>query len=464
MFCLSGQKGRDAMKTDRRIGGRASVSGYRHPLVFRISLFLSCLADMPDPKAKRRVRWTPMAASIAAALMAMDPGCGLGVRCEDALRCMACDFTRRRRVGKTYNGLLKALERQSAVVLPAVKADLRRQAQSRCEQVGRTSGWTLLAVDGSKEDLPCTADHEREFGIADNGVDPQALMTAIVEVRTGLLWDWRIGRGRASEKNHLLEMAADLPDDVLLLADGNFVGYPIWSALHQRGRRFLIRVGGNVRLITGLWPDAVTRRRRDIVCVWPKGRQNDAEPLTLRLIRVGSGDKTVHLLTNVLESTRLSKRTAGELYRLRWGVELFYRTLKRTLDYAKLRSKAGRRARLELEWSLIATSILTMMGIDALKRRRRDPRRLSHAQLLRVLRRTLLVQSLPATRSRRTTFDRDLGSCLKDAYQRKKPKHARHRGVTKNTPSPLRLKPPQTRPATQKEQDLAKQYRQSNAA
>ena len=90
---------------------------------------------------------------------------------------MATDFARRRRVGRTYNGLLKALERQAESVLPDLKAGLRRQAQGRLSRIRKIGNWLLLAVDGSKEDLPRTKDQEKVFGIADNGVVPQALVT-----------------------------------------------------------------------------------------------------------------------------------------------------------------------------------------------------------------------------------------------------------------------------------------------
>ncbi|MCH8961103.1 MAG: IS4 family transposase, partial [Bacteroidetes bacterium] len=347
-----------------------------------------------------------MASSMAAVLMAWDRGCPLYVRFEDAQACMATDFTRRRRVGKTYNGLVKALERQGPSVLPVLKADLRRQARGRLEQMPRVSKWLLMAVDGSKEELPRTKDHERVFGIADNGAIPQALVTTIVEVHTGLPWDWRIDRGRASEKDHLIQMAPDLPGNALLLGDGNFVGFAVWSKLHRAGKQFLIRVGGNVHLIERLWPETETRTERDIVYVWPKNRQRKVPPLMLRLIKVGSGPKAVYLLTNVLDRQRLSKRAAGQIYRRRWGAELFYRAFKRTLGYAKLQSKASRRARMELEWGLIAMLIATMLGINAASRRHICPGRLSPAQLLRTLRASLLRGASQTTRRAQTNLDR----------------------------------------------------------
>lgn len=419
---------------------------------------------MADPAAKRSVRWTPLAASLAAILMTLDPGCSLGIRCEDALACMASAFRRRCRVGKTYNGLVKALQRQAAAVLPRLKADLRRQAQTWLKRIPRTAGWMLLAVDGSKEALPRTRDHEKEFGIADNGKGPQAFVTAVVEVHTGLLWDWRIDKARAGEREHLIQMAPDLPADALLLGDGAFVGYAIWSTLHETGKPFLIRVGGNVHLLTRLWPDAAVRWDRDLVYVWPKKQQERVAPLALRLIKVGSGKKTLYLLTNVLDPQRLSKKSAGRIYRLRWGVELFYRTLKRTLGYAKLRSKAARRAQLELEWGLIALTLVAMMGMDALLRRHRDPRRLSPALLIHALRASLLRGGNTKTQPPQTALSRTLAHAVKDDYQRRTPKRSRHRPITDSTPFPLVLQPPRVRAATHQERQLAQKYRQTIAA
>jgi hypothetical protein len=51
------------------------------------------------------------------------------------------------------------------------------------------------------------------------------------------------------------------------------------SMLCAKGRFFRIRVGGNVRLITPWWPNARTRRQRDLVYVWPQ-RTRTTRPST----------------------------------------------------------------------------------------------------------------------------------------------------------------------------------------
>ena len=450
------------MKSDSKIGGGTSTCIYRHSVIACISSVLQCLEPLRDPSPKRRVRWTPQAASTAAVLMALDADTTLEGRFQHARTCMKRDYRGRRRTGATYNGLLKALERQQDTVLPIVKRELRAHVRCRCRRIDRSGRWSLLAVDGSKEDLPRTRDHEAVFGIADNGRYPQAFITSIVEVHTGLPWDWRIDGARASEQHHLMDMIPELPDDALLLADAGFVGLPIWGKLSAQGTPFLIRVGGNVHLLTNLWPQSRTRQERDIVYVWPHAARRSTPPLKLRLIKVGSGRKAVYLLTNVLDPRQLSKPAAGEIYRKRWGVEVFYRTFKRTLGCAKLRSKAARRARIEFEWTLVAMAVLTLLGIDALVKRRRDPHRFSPAQAIRVFRDAILRQPACGRRAR-DGLRRALGQCMTDDYQRRKPKQSRHCVTTTNTPT-TRLKPPIVRSATTKEKRYALEYAKQAAA
>ncbi len=464
MFLLSGQKGKDAMLTDSRIGRGSFVPEYRHPLVQKITPYLRCLHGLKDPAAKRSVRWTPWAVGVVGVLMSLDYGCSLTTRFQDALACLGVDRRRVPRTGQTYNGLLKAMVRQAPMILPRLKADLREQARAALAYVPRVHGWTLLAVDGSKEDLPRTQALEKRFGIADNGHTPQALMTSIVEVSTGLPWDWRMDRGRGSERDCLLKMVPDLPESSLLLADAYYMGYPLWSALTKAGRHFLIRVGGHARLLRGLWPQTSIEQHRDIVYAWPSQRQKTCPPLRLRLIKVQGGKDPVYVLTNVLDHRRLTKAAAGKIYRRRWGVEIFYRTLKRTLGATKLRSRSDQRAAVELEWYLITVCIMTLLGIDRLHRQGRDCRRLSAAGLLEVLRASLLrgmsapfLNSLPK-------LDRQLGQAVRDNYRRKAPKHSRYRPITKNTPRPRRLKPPQVRTATPAERRRALQYHSKWAA
>ena len=200
----------------------------------------------------------------------------------------------------------------------------------------------------------------------------------------------------------------------------------------------------------------------DLVYAWPKALQHKCPPLVLRLIRVGRGASCVYLLTNVLDQRRLSRKAAGKMYRWRWGAELFYRAFKRTLGFVKLKSKSSRRARVELEWALVACSIMTLLGINAMGRRKVDPGRLSPAGLWRVLRRSL-HHGKPG-RDAGTRLRGALSRCLRDGYQRHGRKASRHRPRTKNTPKRHLLKPPKIRAATAKERRMARDHHLAMAA
>lgn len=160
----------------------------------------------------------------------------------------------------------------------------------------RVHGWLVLAADGSKEQLPRTLSNESVFGIADNGREPQSLISVIMEVQSGLPWDWRVDIGRGSEHRHLNEMIPDLPSESLLVADANYVGYPLWSAFNKAGRSFLVRVGSHVSLLEKLFPEARLVRSGLRVYAWPQAHQKDQPPLALRLIRVGKPGHWVWLL------------------------------------------------------------------------------------------------------------------------------------------------------------------------
>jgi hypothetical protein len=64
----------------------------------------------------------------------------------------------------------------------------------------------------------------------------------------------------------------------------------------------------------------------------------------------------------VLESTRLSRARAAEIYRWRWQIEGIFRTYKRTLPKVKLRSRTEALVYREAEVSLLALQLLLVQS------------------------------------------------------------------------------------------------------
>jgi hypothetical protein len=437
-------------------------------------------------KASQQVVWVPLLLAATAVLVAWDPSPTLVDRFAAAGVAVSGLFPRRRR-GDTYQGFVKALKacRVAGLTLDKrVAAFLRDRLRQIAEAGGKGRkgragghwlrlGWCAFAADGSKFDVPRTKKNEAEFGTSGRKKSgPQQYLTSLWHMGTGLPWAWEQGPARSSERAHLRALLPLLPggaeaDGVLLVADAGFVGYDLLKDVAATGRHFLIRVGANVRLLTKLgW---AVQERAGTVYLWPDGQQGKGRPpLVLRLIRLagnGPGGKSVCLLTDVADVGRLSDETAGALYRMRWGVELFYRAAKQTLGRRKMCSAAPAQAKLELAWSVLGLMLLGVMAVERVVARAgsgvaaaaHDPLGWSMAAALRAVRRAART---PAARPRTPLADQ-LAGAVKDGYKRAGPKKAR------NWPHKKKDKPPgepKLRDATDAEVALAKEIRDKKAA
>lgn len=367
----------------------------------------------------------------------------------------------------TYQGFMGALARWTPHMMPILVGVL----QQRMAEIGgafyRVHGWVPIAFDGSRSSAPRTKSNEVEFCAPNYGQgptakyrkkkskgmrrtkneknpgqpqEPQAWITMMWHMGLRLPWDWRLGPSNASERDHVIEMVeqAHFPAATLLCGDAGFVGYRLWSCFQRAGVSFLVRVGGNVKLLTeqAHCKFANLGKERSVLC-WPKDAFRANHPaLRLRLIRVRVGKTLMWLLTNVLDPRELTQKMMARFYELRWGVEVEFRGLKQTLERARLRCRNGRRLLAELSWSIMAMAVAELLALKeqlenrrankkTKKRPRYDPRQRSLANTIRAIRGCL------RNLRERPEVGKDLTSLLRkavtDAYQRKRSKKSRYR-------------------------------------
>jgi hypothetical protein len=389
-------------------------------------------------------RWDPQRLCYQAILMAFDSGRCLRDRFSNVRQRIGWLFPKTRRVGKTYQGFVEALRRHSGVLLERVTAHLRSQVQAVAGRHWRLEGFCAFAVDGSQIDCPRTKANLE--GLGRRGKDPlrpSLWLTMLWHVGTGLPWAWRIGAATVSEHTHLRQMLGLLPAQALLLMDAGFVSYELLREILGAGHSFLVRVGSDRQWLRRL---GCARETATTVCLWPQ-EHRDGPPLVLRLICRGSGEGKVFLLTN-LPKEQLSKKQAGRLDRARWGIEVYYRTLKQTLERRKMLSGSPDLAQLELAWTLAGLWLLGLLGVEALIQDGQFPTRLSMATALRVLREAVAGQL-------RRRIDRALAQAVKDEYPRNQPKTSRDWPDKKQDSPP---KAPKLRPATPAERQLAQRF------
>lgn len=409
-----------------RQGTAAGRRYYHHDLLEAIG---KCLPQrgLALQVEDRRVRWVPRMLVIGAVLVGWAAGPNLQECFAAAREALVAMYVSRRRPGETLAGFLAALGRESAGLLALVVASLRRKTARVSGRLWRMGSWVVMGADGSRVECPMTRGNEKGLGCAGRDkTTPQLFITTLYHVVTGLPWGWIRGRGDSSERGHLRRLLKELPRRTLLLMDAGFPGYVLLGALLLRGHDFIVRVGRNVSLLRGLgWE---YEQHGSTVYLWPRNRRK-RPPLMLRLVKVKTAGKSIYLLTSILGPGLLSDAHVAELYRLRWGVEVMYRTLKRTLEHHKMRSDTPKRAGIELDWYMIGLWMLGLMSQEAMGPRRRVRERWSAAGAISCVR--LAMRN--ARRPRRNGGLRhQLRDAVQDSYTRVRPKKARHYPRKKN--------------------------------
>jgi hypothetical protein len=366
------------------------------------------------------VRWSAHRVFWLAMLMAWSAEQTLQARFEATRQVLRSIFPKWS-LGKTYTGWYQAQLKWITPLQPALTLRLQQQLQAVAKQHWHREGWCAFAVDGSRVECPRTAANEKELKCAGRKkTGPQLFLTTLWHMGTGLPWDFRIGPGTASERRHLEKMLSALPVSSLAVADAGFVGYDLCRRILAAKCNFLLRVGANVHLLRKL--GYVVQEGRDTVYLWPEMRQHES-PIVLRLIEHRQGKKKMYLVTNVLDQKALSPKSTGVLYEMRWGVEVFYRSLKQTLQRRRMLSHTPEAAKCELIWAVFGMWLLGFLSVAAILARGGDPLSWSAALARDRVRRSMRLALTGRHQDRALLHD--LAWAIQDGYVRHCPKKAR---------------------------------------
>lgn len=302
-----------------------------------------------------------------------------------------CNELRLEKTAKSYTSMMNALDRYGEVFA----SRLRQRFQTLAKEIGgrhwKTGGWVAIAFDGSRVTAPRTVSNERALCAANYGQGkrakygkkkskgmrrkrnkqnpphpqaPQAWITMLWHMGLRLPWTWRLGPSNSSERDHVKEIltAEEFPKRTLFCGDAGFTGYQLWSLITTQDHHFLVRVGGNVNLLS---EHADVKKLGDgIVLCWPKGQMDAGRPpLRLRLVRVKVGKTLMWMLTSVLDPKQLTHKQIVKLYQMRWGIEVEYRGLKQTIDKHALRCRNAARLLVELNWSLYGMAVAELLAL-----------------------------------------------------------------------------------------------------
>jgi hypothetical protein len=388
----------------------------------------------------------------------------------------------------TYQGLAGTLQTWTPAFMPRLQIRLHELMQQIGRRHLRVGLWMAIAMDGSRATTPRTVSNEQAFCAQNYGKGktakyrkkktkgrrrrkkaqaksqpqtPQIWITMMWHIGLGMPWCWKLGPSNSSERQHVKDLirSGHFLKNTLFVGDAGFVGYEFWKLILDHKHDFLVRVGGNVRLLESL--GFYTQQKKGIVYCWPNAAMSNKQPpLVLRLVKCRIGHKQVHLLTSVLDDSKLRPKEIKKLYEQRWGVELEFRALKQTFERRKLRSRNSERALVEMEWSIFGMAVIELFALkEQLQAKPQQPRPLSFAKSLRAVRVSLNhLHNRPEHVDDLTTL---LQAALVDNYQRRGSKSARYHPDKKDKPS---CGSPHVSRATAKHHQHLKQLELQNAA
>jgi hypothetical protein len=426
----------------------------------------------PDIQFHGNIKWRAKnLARIALLFSWSEKSCVTDAFAESMKRCKKLGVTT---LHKTYQGFMGALTNYVHIFIPLLILRLQHRMQELGGEHWEISGFVPIAFDGSRNSAARSQSNEQELCSAKSSarktcaksskhlVDPkpQAWITLMWHMGVRLPWDWRLGPSDSSERKHAMEMieAGGFPENTLFCGDAGFVGYDFWNSMITGGYHFVIRVGGNVKLIG----DTVDYRRVGggrVLC-WPKGKQESQPPLVLRLAQVTVGKTEMFLLTSVLDPKKLDHDAMAQLYEKRWGIEIEFRGLKQTLNGSKLRCRNSERVYTELHWSILSMAVAELLATKEQVARKDKgssytPKDRSLANTMRAIYDCLdELNEVPVQQA--DLFSR-LASAVTDNYQRNVSKKARYR-PKRSDKKKKKLAPPEVRKIEKEELEKMKNF------
>jgi hypothetical protein len=323
-------------------------------------------------KPRKDATWKPRMLAVCALLLVMRGKKTLSKGFEQAWKILTKVFRWQPKPGASYQGFVQQLRKWHTDLMLVIPPHFQTRLQETLPGQWEVAGYVVFAGDGSRVELSRTQSLEAAFSprkkpprtrqkkprssaktsktgkspaaarksskqkskskpkaqsaesIKKKAHSPQMWLTLLWHVGSGLPWDWRTGPSDSSERGQLEEMLPKLPENALITADAGFVGYDFWSTILDAGHNFVIRVGGHVKLIRDL---GYARQHQQTVYLWPdKAARKNQPPLVLRLIELHDGKQPLYPVTN-LPRSELSDKQAVAIYKARWGIELFFRTL-----------------------------------------------------------------------------------------------------------------------------------------
>jgi hypothetical protein len=282
----------------------------------------------------------------------------------------------------------------------------------------RFRGFRILAMDGTRIDLPECAELRNHFGTAKNAFglqQPQARMVMLQFPFTRMPYRYELAPVSCGETTLAMQLCAHLRRRDLVLLDAGFWSYGLLWKIQKQEAFFALRLKSTVKLVTlerlGNSERLARWTPKDSRGNWRKAGL--AKSIDLRVIEYRvPGFRRQAIVTNVLSQkeisyddwTRLStscqdahRKLSVGLFHRRWEIETSYHEMK--VDQGmegQLRSRVPESIAYEIAGHVVLYLLLRWLMVEAAVKHGLEPLRLSFLEAFRelgLMRSSLLTSS-----------------------------------------------------------------------
>ena len=222
------------------------------------------------------------------------------------------------------------------------------------------SGYRLLAVDGSRLNLPYHPDSMDEFGVQkSSGGQIQALASCLYDVLNGVVVDAIIAPCNASERDLAVEHLENLqtikePD--LVLFDRGYPSANMIDKLEKGGFQYLMRCDDS-------FTSGMKKYFSGNDCVITYRFKKDKTEKTFRVVRFDINGTQEILITNLFDGN-FTIEEFKRLYHLRWGIETKYDDIKNKLELENFSGTTPLAIKQDFYATLFLSNLVSLMILE----------------------------------------------------------------------------------------------------
>lgn len=192
----------------------------------------------------------------------------------------------------------------------------------------RYRNFHIMAIDGSRLNLPCTNELMEKYGaqVSQGAPQVQMLCSSVYDVVNNILVDVCFGRCKDNERKQAAAMLkryyATQPEETIILMDRGYPSAELLEVLETLNFKYVVRCSKDIvrrMKITG-----------DDYIVDHKFKKSEFA-FKFRVVSFAIKAETEYLITNIFDSN-FDIETFKTIYNKRWGIETAYDTLKNVLE------------------------------------------------------------------------------------------------------------------------------------